>query len=53
MLPDVPQEVKRIAYLGTPEIAVPPLTALHEFGLDIPIVITGEDKRRGLSLIHI
>ena len=47
MLPDVPQEVKKIAYLGTPEIAVPPLRALHEFGLDIPIVITGEDKRRG------
>ena len=47
MLPDVPQEAKKIAYLGTPEIAVPPLRALHEFGLDIPIVITGEDKRRG------
>ena len=47
MLPDVPQVVKRIAYLGTPDVAVAPLKALHEFGLDIPIVITGEDKRRG------
>ena len=47
MLPDVPQEVKKIAYLGTPEVAVPPLRALHDFGLEIPIVITGVDKRRG------
>ena len=47
MLPDVPQEVKKIAYLGTPEVAVPPLRALHDLGLEIPIVITGVDKRRG------
>ena len=47
MLPDVPQEVKKIAYLGTPQVAVPPLRALHDLGLEIPIVITGVDKRRG------
>lgn len=34
-------------YLGTPEIAVPPLRALHDNGFDIALVITRADKRRG------
>jgi len=34
-------------YLGTPEVAVPPLRALHAAGFDIALVITGPDKRRG------
>ena len=39
--------IKRIAYLGTPEIAVPPLSALVNAGFDIPVVVSGPDKRRG------
>jgi len=34
-------------YLGTPQIAVPPLRALVEAGFDVPLVVTGVDKRRG------
>lgn len=37
----------RIAYLGTPEMAVPPLHALCEAGHDVRLVVTGADKRRG------
>jgi methionyl-tRNA formyltransferase len=42
--PNLPQ---RLVYLGTPEVAVPPLQALHDAGFDIPLVITRADKRRG------
>lgn len=38
---------RRLAYLGTPAIAVPPLHALVEAGFDIEIVVTNEDARRG------
>lgn len=34
-------------YLGTPEIAVPPLRALVAAGFDVALVVTSEDKRRG------
>lgn len=37
----------RIAYLGTPEMAVPPLEALHAAGHDIAMVISRPDARRG------
>jgi methionyl-tRNA formyltransferase len=37
----------RLVYLGTPEIAVPPLRALVEAGHDIIGVITQPDKKRG------
>jgi methionyl-tRNA formyltransferase len=37
----------RIVFLGTPEIAVPHLRAVHAAGHHIPLVITGADKRRG------
>lgn len=37
----------RLVYLGTPEMAVPPLRALHEAGHEIVLVISGADKRRG------
>jgi methionyl-tRNA formyltransferase len=37
----------RLAYLGTPAIAVPPLEALVEAGHDVALVVTGVDKRRG------
>lgn len=42
--PDRPQ---RLVYLGTPEVAVPPLRALHDAGFDIPLVVSRADKRRG------
>ena len=38
---------KRLVYLGTPEMAVAPLRALHEAGHDIALVVTQPDKRRG------
>ena len=42
-----PAEVRRIVYLGTPDVAVPPLRALHAAGFEIPLVISRADKRRG------
>lgn len=37
----------RIVYLGTPDMAVPPLRALHTVGHDVALVVSGADKRRG------
>lgn len=42
-----PAEIRRIAYLGTPELAVPPLAALVEAGFDVPLVLSRPDTRRG------
>jgi len=42
-----PAVARRLVYLGTPAIAVPPLYALAEAGFDLPLVITNRDKRRG------
>jgi methionyl-tRNA formyltransferase len=39
--------VARLAYLGTPEIAVPPLRALVEAGHDVVLCVTRPDRRRG------
>lgn len=39
-------EIRRIVYLGTPDLAVPPLLALHEAGYEIPLVVSRADKRR-------
>ena len=36
-----------IAYLGTPELAVGPLRALHAAGHEIGLVVSASDKRRG------
>lgn len=38
---------KRLVYLGTPAMAVPPLRALVAAGHDVALVVTGSDKRRG------
>lgn len=46
-LPRVPSFPQRFVYLGTPDMAVPPLRALHTAGHDIALVITRADKRRG------
>lgn len=45
--PPPPAHPRRLVYLGTPQVAVPPLRALHEAGFDIVRVITGADRRRG------
>jgi methionyl-tRNA formyltransferase len=39
--------VARLAYLGTPDMAVPPLRALVEAGHDIALCVTRPDRRRG------
>ena len=41
-----PRHPRRLVYLGTPELAVPPLHALHEAGFDIALVVSRADKRR-------
>ena len=38
---------RRVAYLGTPQMAVPPLRALVDAGHEVALVVTGADKRRG------
>jgi methionyl-tRNA formyltransferase len=37
----------RVAFLGSPEAAVPCLQALVDAGHDVALVVTGPDKRRG------
>ena len=37
----------RLAYLGTPDLAVPPLRALAEAGHDLVLCVTRPDRRRG------
>lgn len=38
---------RRLVFLGTPEISVGPLRALHAAGHDIALVVTNADRRRG------
>jgi methionyl-tRNA formyltransferase len=42
-----PDRPRRLVYLGTPDVAVPPLGALVDAGFDIPLVVTRPDTRRG------
>jgi methionyl-tRNA formyltransferase len=42
-----PAHPRRLVYLGTPDVAVAPLRALHAAGFEIPLVVTRVDKRRG------
>jgi methionyl-tRNA formyltransferase len=37
----------RLAFLGTPEMAVPPLRALVDAGHEVALVVTRADRRRG------
>ncbi len=46
-LPRPPDRPRRIVYFGTPEAAVPPLHALLDAGLDVPLVVSRADRRRG------
>jgi methionyl-tRNA formyltransferase len=43
----VPPEPRRLVYLGTPVMAVPPLRALVAAGWDVAAVVTRADARRG------
>ncbi|MGI8755055.1 MAG: methionyl-tRNA formyltransferase [Acidimicrobiales bacterium] len=45
-LPSAPRHPRRLVYLGTPDMAVGPLEALHDAGFDIALVVTASDKRR-------
>src|SRR5687767_1310829 len=38
---------RRLAYLGTPDLAVPPLRALVDAGFDVVLVVSQPDRRRG------
>ncbi len=38
---------RRLAYLGTPSLAVPPLRALVDAGFDVALVVSQPDRRRG------
>ncbi len=38
---------RSLVFLGTPQMSVPPLRALHEAGFDIRLVVTNPDRRRG------
>ena len=42
-----PAHPQRLAYLGTPDVAVPPLRALVAAGHDIALVVSRPDRRRG------
>lgn len=42
-----PAHPHRLAYLGTPEAAVPPLRALVEAGFEVALVVSRPDARRG------
>lgn len=46
-LAPIPEFPRRLAYLGTPEMAVAPLRALVTAGFEIALVVTRIDKRRG------
>ncbi len=46
-LAEAPAHPRRLVFLGTPDIAVPPLRALVEAGFDIRLVVSRADKRRG------
>jgi len=44
-LPQAP--VRRVAFFGTPAMAVPVLQALVDGGFDVALVVTRDDKKRG------
>lgn len=42
----------RVVYFGTPEVAVPPLLAIHAAGFRIDLVVTRADARRGRGTVR-
>ncbi len=47
ILPPIPDRIERVVYFGTPGLAVPPLQALVEAGVDVPLVVSRADAKRG------
>ncbi len=47
MIAPPPAHPGRLVYLGNPEVAVAPLTALHEAGHEVVLVVTSPERRRG------
>jgi methionyl-tRNA formyltransferase len=47
LAPPPPGRPRRLAFLGTPELAVTPLRALVAAGFDVAIVVSQPDRRRG------
>ncbi len=47
MIGDHSQKTLRVAFLGTPEAAVPTLRAIHQAGHEVPLVVTNPDRRKG------
>lgn len=47
LAPPPPGPVRRVAYLGTPDLAVPPLRALVDAGIAVALVVSQPDRRRG------
>jgi len=47
MTPPPAGRPRRLVYLGTPAMAVPPLEALHAAGFEIPLVVSRADAKRG------
>ncbi|MGK2947601.1 MAG: methionyl-tRNA formyltransferase, partial [Acidimicrobiales bacterium] len=39
--------IRRVAFLGTPALAVAPLQALVAAGIEVPLVVSQPDRRRG------
>ncbi|NNC78627.1 MAG: methionyl-tRNA formyltransferase [Acidimicrobiales bacterium] len=46
-LPLPPAGAQRLAFFGSPAMAVPTLRALVDAGFEVAMVVTGHDKRRG------
>jgi methionyl-tRNA formyltransferase len=46
-LAPVPARPRKLVFLGTPAMAVPPLRAIVAAGYDVALVVTRPDKRRG------
>lgn len=44
---DASVSTRRLVFLGTPDMAVPPLRALHAAGHEIALVVSQPDRRRG------
>ncbi|MBK9178352.1 MAG: methionyl-tRNA formyltransferase [Acidimicrobiales bacterium] len=42
-----PEHPRRLVFLGSPAMAVPPLRGLVDAGFDVALVVSGADKRRG------
>lgn len=47
MIVSPPATIRRVAFFGTPGLAVTPLTVLVGAGFEVPIVVSAPDKRRG------